>query len=360
MSLAFSGFAAPLAIATVSAAVACGFLAARLSRRMARRNARESGQEFHLCTDAYLTRDATARDLLRSAAGLPPDQFWSEIDAAVSPLPFRARRALERVLERSRHVSAERRALRDDSPWRRELAARRLRALGAVRHRRALRRAMAAGPELVTLAAGFALGRARDRRALEWLLAHPAAIERRSPQAHIALLQSFGRGAGPALLDALRQRPATHRMQRATIEALALCDHQPAAAAIVEELNDSWRDVRVAAARALGRLNATAYASGLLEAIDDSEWQVRAQIARALGRLGAIEAVAPLAALLTDPSWWVRHHAAHALLALGDTGRRALHLAAGSHADRAAREIAAEALSGGIPGAALGRRRSAP
>jgi HEAT repeat protein len=354
-----AGLTAPLALATVAAAVALGLLAARAARRMARRNAREAAQEFHLGLDAYLAREAPAGDLMRCAADLAPDQFWSEIDAAVSPLPPRSRLALEHVLERSRHVTAERRALRDDSPWRRELAARRLRALGAVRHRRLLRRTMAAGPELVTLAAAFALGRARDRRSLDWILAHPASIERRSIQAHIGLLQSFGRGAAPLLLDALRRGPGTRRMHRAVIETLASCGYAPAAVAIVEELNDSWRDVRVAAARALGALGDARYAGALIGAMGDREWHVRAQAARALGRLGATAAVEPLAEVLGDHAWWVRRHAAYALLALGEPGRQALEQAARSHADRYAREMADEALSGGMPGA-LGRRRAAP
>lgn len=349
-----------LAFLTLALAIGGGFLVARAGARLGRRATREREAEFRDQLDVYLERKLGGRELLQSAAGLDPDSFWAALDASLDGFTSRARRELERVLDHSRHVSAERRALRDDAPWRRERAARRLGTLGARRHSRALRRAMGAGPEFVTLAAAQALGRARDRRALEWLLAHPSVIEHRSPQLHIALLQSFGRGAAPVLLMALQRGVATRRMERAAIETLAWCGHLPAVPLIARALGHEWRDLRVSAVRALGTLGAREYATRVRSALDDEAWQVRAQAARALGLLRDPDSVMALAARLDDRAWWVRRHAAYALFELGDAGRHALQRAAKAHADPYAREIAAEALSGGFPGNALGHRRAAP
>lgn len=43
------------------------------------------------------------------------------------------------------------------------------------------------------------------------------------------------------------------------------------------------------------------------------DWQVRVQAARALGRIGGREDAPRLSALLSDPQWWVRYRAAQAL-----------------------------------------------
>ena len=81
---------------------------------------------------------------------------------------------------------------------------------------------------------------------------------------------------------------------------------------------------RVAAARALGRMEATDCAVSLVGALQDEAWPVRAQAARALGRLRAELALLALPARLTDPAWWVRRHAAYALREFGPEGRREL------------------------------------
>src|SRR5262249_2714696 len=122
------------------------------------------------------------------------------------------------VLERSRHVTAERHALRDTAPVRRELAARRLAWIGARRHYRALRRAMLAGPEPATLPAALALARARDAGAFRWILAHPQSLEHRPPQARFALLRAFGPRFVPRIAAALAAGIGEPRMARAAIE----------------------------------------------------------------------------------------------------------------------------------------------
>jgi len=208
---------------------------------------------------------------------------------------------------------------------------------------------MVRGPEPVTLAAALALARLRDRRALSWVLAHPEALARRTPRALAALLRSFG-SPGLAILAAeLARAGGVPRLERAMIEALGLGRRRDAAGAIERRLAAADTDVRIAAARALGRLRVTECAPGLIARLADAEWPVRAQAARALGLAGAAAAVAPLAASLTDRAWWVRRHAAYALLALGEAGRAALREAAAASPDRYARDIASEALAGGFP-----------
>ena len=344
--------AAPLALSTVSATIVCGFLLARYAGSRARLAAREREYAFEDQLDAFVGGTLRGRELLRAAAGLDPDLFWDAVSSRHARLGRRAFRDLEPTLERSRHVNAERRALRDTAPVRRELAARRLTWVGARRHYRALRRAMIEGPEPATHAAAMALARARDSAAFRWLLTHPRAIEHRPPQARLALLRAFGPRFVARLATALEVGIGEPRMERAVIEALALAGHRPATPAIARRLRHEWRDVRVAAVRALGHLHAAEHLDGLVRALADGEWQVRAQAAVAVGRLGNATHVPALRPLLADPAWWVRRHAAYALASLGDEGLAALREAAAADPDRYARDIATEALGGGFPGRA--------
>jgi len=116
----------------------------------------------------------------------------------------------------------------------------------------------------------------------------------------------------------------------------------PAAPAVERLLADPVLDVRVAAARALGRMRSDACAGPLIAALGDEAWQVRALAAWALGETRAPAAARPLAACMTDASWWVRRHSAYALAALGE--REALAAIVRDSPDRYARDIAQEAL----------------
>lgn len=343
------GLAAPLTVTTMTATIAAGFMLARYAGSRLRAAARERVHDFEYCLGQFVAGHTRGRKLLFQASRLEPDDFWESVSSLATHLTRRAFRDVEQALERSRHVGAERRALIDGPPLRRELAARRLANLGAARHRHALRRALVAGPEPVTLAAGTALARIRDGATLRWLLEHPSALEHRTPVARFGLLRAFGRGAAPRLHAALVQKLSEPRMERAVIEALAAADRREAADLIASRLGHPWRDVRVAAARALGRLGAGEHRAGLVAALEDSDWRVRSQAARSLGRLSAREAIPALGRTLSDASWWVRRHSAYALAALGEEGQRALREAAAAHTDRYARDIAAEALAGGFP-----------
>jgi len=52
------------------------------------------------------------------------------------------------------------------------------------------------------------------------------------------------------------------------------------------------------------------------DAASHAEWRVRMAAARALGRIGSASELATLLELLRDPVWWVRYHAAQALTRL--------------------------------------------
>jgi HEAT repeat protein len=196
------------------------------------------------------------------------------------------------------------------------------------------------------------LARARDARALEWALEDPGALATRSPRARTALLRAFGRGALPALGEALEGDHLDPRLERAIVETLGLARRTAAAAAIARRLLSPDPEIRVSAARALGRLGMPDCAPALLAALKDEAWQVRAQAARALGRLRLADAIPQLSACLTDRSWWVRRHAAYALSGIGDEGFAALRGAAENSPDPYARDIALEALEHGLPGPA--------
>jgi HEAT repeat protein len=329
-------------IAFVVAGITGAAWIARATQRRARQNARRAASDLGDSLRAYLEGRLDAAALAVEAAHAEGGAFWSELEELAS-VPA-AWRPLAKALARTPHLDAERQALGDDSPWRRELAARRLALLPTRDSRAALRRAMAAGPELVTAATALALGRHRDRAALAWLLAHPAAVAHRTPRARVALLRAFGSAGLPDLAAALERGTGESAMDRAVIEVLGLGAHEPAADAIERRLQDPEVEIRVASARALGRLAAVTATTSLMGALQDEEWPVRAQAARALGRIRAPMALLELPSRLTDPAWWVRRHAAYALLEFGEEGAAELRHIAGGSPDPYARDMAREAL----------------
>lgn len=344
MSLSFKPGPLLFAPAVVLGAIGALFFIAWLAARRQRTGRREAVAEFRRALEAVRSGIDAAQWLTEQAAHLEPAAFWTALESRTLDAPLPAR--LSRVLAHCPQVADERRALRDDSPWRRELAARRLGLIRTRWTRRALRRALARGPEPVTQAAALALARLRDAATLRWLLAHPAALARRTPRARVALLRAFGSAAHGYLLAAL-ERGSDPALERALIEVLGLGNCDAAAGAIAGRLGHVEAEVRVAAARALGALRANPRAADLCAALRDPEWPVRAQAARSLGRLGAQTAVAALATRLEDRAWWVRHHSAYALAALGREGHAALERVRTSSADRYAREMAEEALRAG-------------
>jgi HEAT repeat protein len=105
----------------------------------------------------------------------------------------------------------------------------------------------------------------------------------------------------------------------AAAQALGQLDAKAAAPALVKLLlNDSDSGVRLAAAQALGQLDAKdAGVPELVKLLDNSDSHVRLAAAQALGRLGAKDAVPALVKLLNDGDSHVRFAAAEALGRLG-------------------------------------------
>src|SRR5262245_55935690 len=103
--------AAPLAVSTVSASIAAGFILARIAGRQGREAARDHDPSFERLTVGFLDGTARGRDLLHAAARLEADLFWEAVDARMTRLKRRARLDLEQALARSRHVGTELRRL---------------------------------------------------------------------------------------------------------------------------------------------------------------------------------------------------------------------------------------------------------
>lgn len=339
----------PLTIVTMLLCIALAGYVVGANARRDRRRARRETQTLQRALLGFL-RDDTDTSSLRTAVGhVSAGSFWTALETSSLRVRYVRWLRLSRALEWNPFSRAERRALRDESPWRRMLAARRLGLLRSERSRRALRRAMVRGPEVVTLAAASALARYRDRGALRWLLRHPAALERRPSPSLIGVLRAFGPAALPDLAAALDQGFDSHRIERAVVETLGMGRYRPARSALEKRAATGDPEVRVAAVRALGRLQVMESGMALLGALEDETWQVRAQAARSLGLIGATAAVPALSARLTDRSWWVRHHSAYALRALGAEGMTALRQVVGSSDDLYARDMAKAALEGDFP-----------
>ena len=333
-----------LCLAAAALPVALGLAIARAVHRWQRGDERSRSRRLAQLMRRHVRGGRGAVALVQTVNASPANDFWTALEFRMTRLTRAERRRLGRLFERSHPVTAERRALLVESPLRRELAARRLGLLPCPRSRRALRAALGAPPELVGYAAARALARDGDLRSLNWALGQPGLLPHRSTRDWVALLRAFGRAALPYLGDAVREGITDTRVLRATIETLGLGHHASAAAAIEGLLRHPDAEVRVAAARALGRIQAPPFSPALLEALGDESWPVRAQAAWALGRLGLEGAVPALATCLTDREWWVRRHAAYALATLGSRGTNVLRITAHGSPDRYARDIADEAL----------------
>ncbi|MBI5710295.1 MAG: HEAT repeat domain-containing protein [Candidatus Eisenbacteria bacterium] len=334
-----AAFAAALVLVASLGTVA---LVMRAAHRGERDRARRELADLAGHLAALLEGRAAPADVAAAAAAADPVVFWTALEGLA---PTRRQWCtLSRALARCPQPRAERAALRDDSPWRRELAARRLALLDGRATRRALRAALRRGPELVALAAATALARARDAAALCWVLEHSGALAHRTPRARVELLRAWGRAALPVLAERFEREAGDTAMDRALAEALGLGRHRPARATLERRLADRDAEVRAACARALGRIADAGALPALARALSDEAWPVRAMSAWALGRIGESAALPALAPRLTDPAWWVRRHAAWALAALGEQGRAELTRIAGGSPDPYARDMARAAL----------------
>lgn len=200
----------------------------------------------------------------------------------------------------------------------------------------------------VRLAAARGLGRSKDPRAVDPLLASlatPAGISR--PQI-AAILVDLGASAHPRLRALLRKPPQTRteaRLYATILEVLALSGDTRSAPYIQYALTDQDHEIRIAAFRAAGILRLTLAPDDIIMGLEDDRWEVRAQAARTAGRVGLKEMVSHLATRLSDTSWWVRLNAASALRDLGNSGLAELARLANESNDPFARDMAQRLLT---------------
>jgi len=95
-------------------------------------------------------------------------------------------------------------------------------------------------------------------------------------------------------------------------------------------LDDTDKETRISAARALGQIGDISAVESLVHSLGDKNWEVKAQAAKALGALGDGRAIEKLKEKLSDENWWVRHNAAHSIYQLGEEGVEVLRKTSGS------------------------------
>ena len=85
--------------------------------------------------------------------------------------------------------------------------------------------------------------------------------------------------------------------------------------------------------------------SWAMSAAQHEEWRVRMAAARALGRIGAASEIPVLVGLLRDPVWWVRYHAAQAVTGLKGMTEQELQVVRDNERDHFAADMLAHALA---------------
>lgn len=152
-------------------------------------------------------------------------------------------------------------------------------------------------------------------------------------------LSRAGASAGGPVLEALGNAgtPA-----RALVVLLDIAAHQSdprIVPAVAAWLHSKDRDVRAAAAVALGSLGGATAREALLSAANDPAVEVRVAAIRAIGSIGVAEDAHVLLRGLEAEEWQIREASGAALLGLGAVGRmhlrRAVRGSAGSAADTA-------------------------
>jgi hypothetical protein len=201
-----------------------------------------------------------------------------------------------------------------------------------------------AGP-ITSFAAARALLRIDARRALD-TLSHAIPAREDWPLARLA---SVFEALGPAVVTnplitmlLRRPRPGLDRVVK-----LARFGQPEKISSIVRGWLGSSTDPDVLMA-ALACIEDRADLPWAIGAADHPEWRVRMAAARAIGKVGSREELPVLLQLLRDPVWWVRYHAAHGLIRLEGLQ---------PHELEALREGARDSFAADMLGQALAERR---
>lgn len=192
----------------------------------------------------------------------------------------------------------------------------------------------------LSLTALWALVRIDPQAAAEYLT--PLFIEREDwAMSHVAgVLQQAGAPVA-AVLAGMLPRLGVQRLPRALRIAEALRVELPA-----ETLAASLSNESVAVVTAALRIVNTPLLQEQVRALlAHADWQVRVQAAKALGRIGGRDDVARLVALLADREWWVRYRAAQALAELPWLKRADLDALHASLEDRYAADMLAQVVA---------------
>ncbi len=204
------------------------------------------------------------------------------------------------------------------------------------------------GGSIVSFAAARALLRIEPRRALEVLGAALSAREDWSLARIGSILQDLGPQVvtGP-LVTMLLKRP---KKGLDRLVKLARFGHRERISTIVRGWLGSSDEMEVLLA-ALDYVEDDSDLPWAKAAAGHTEWRVRMAAAKALGRIGGRAELAVLLELLRDPIWWVRYHAAQAL-----THLRGLE----PHELDTLRENARDAFAADMLSQALAERRWQP
>jgi HEAT repeat protein len=199
--------------------------------------------------------------------------------------------------------------------------------------------ASTADPTLA-LTALWALVRTDPESAAAYLV--PLFVEREDwAMSHVAgVLKEAAGPVAAVLLERLPSLPRD-RLARALRIADALRVEVPDAL-LERALDDPSVAVITAALRLVNLPDSRARVRALLA---HEDWQVRVQAAKALGRIGERSDVDRLAALLADREWWVRYRAAEALVELPWLARADLEALRGALTDRYAADMLVQAMA---------------
>ena len=218
-------------------------------------------------------------------------------------------------------------------------------ALGHLREERAwpMLEVIARDPgAVISFAAARALLRIEPRRALDVL---GASIVQRAdwPLSRLgSIFHELGPAVvTPALVTMLVRRPRSG-MDR--VIKLARFGHRHRIAAIVRGLMSASSDPEVVCA-ALDYVEDASDLPWAKGAARHQDWRVRMAGARAIGRIGGRNELGALLELLRDPVWWVRYHAAHALTRLHGLESHELEMLRREARDAYAADMLGEALA---------------
>ncbi|MEO6138192.1 MAG: HEAT repeat domain-containing protein [Luteimonas sp.] len=242
--------------------------------------------------------------------------------------------------------------LRERSPLRRASAANRLGFLGSEDVKPAVR-ALLDDPDLdARLAAAQALVELGDADAAPLILSAIVLRGEWPLRRGTEILMALGPAVILPLRGFLRAGPAQGSPgEVVAINVLGLLESQAALPELLQCMQHTDLELRVASAKALGAIGGAGAMPALELALGDQQWEVRSMAAKALGRLRDAAAGDALHASLADPAWWVRYNAAQALYDIGERGIALLQASSKHNADRFARDISRQVLEehGGDP-----------